>query len=482
MAQVQSRPGRRDGPTSGKPSGVAGRRPAQGCRASRPAPLATPPNTARVWATSVCARSRSMVGPPHQIRHAGHAQRIADARVDDLVGEVRHADMRRPRAIGDRHRDAVALERPQHRPHAERTQQRHAADAARNDHRVRAHLVIGGPTPTTWTPDVINPVTRVPNRIDTLPFLATDGPARGRSDDNRPLLRSACRWRRRCRPGCRPARAQRHRGVAVQRLLLAAQAGPVVQQPAGRCVGRLPLRCTTSLPRRAKSSRRPRRVLRAFHEGLHQVPRVESQPQQLARGRLAGGGVARPARRPAASATGRGRRSDGSASANRGPAASPAPSTARPARPAAPHSCSSAARRWQSWSPRPALVALQYGDLVAILGQPPCSGHADHPCSHNRYAHRTCLAIHIESMGQSVVHRARLAQCQYVPEYVPRLWMPATRATRSARPSWPVSAAPFRTISSTTTMRLRQIEVFRAVMLTGTVSEAARLLHVSQPW
>lgn len=30
-------------------------------------------------------------------------------------------------------------------------------------------------------------------------------------------------------------------------------------------------------------------------------------------------------------------------------------------------------------------------------------------------------------------------------------------------------------------MRLRQIEVFRAVMLTGTASEAARLLHVSQP-
>ncbi|CAG9171858.1 hypothetical protein LMG23994_02257 [Cupriavidus pinatubonensis] len=34
---------------------------------------------------------------------------------------------------------------------------------------------------------------------------------------------------------------------------------------------------------------------------------------------------------------------------------------------------------------------------------------------------------------------------------------------------------------SVPTMRLRQIEVFRAIMLTGTVSEAARLLHVSQP-
>ena len=35
--------------------------------------------------------------------------------------------------------------------------------------------------------------------------------------------------------------------------------------------------------------------------------------------------------------------------------------------------------------------------------------------------------------------------------------------------------------SSSPSMRLRHIEVFNAVMLTGTVSEAARLISVSQP-
>ncbi|MNL08193.1 hypothetical protein D3C87_1289010 [compost metagenome] len=168
--------------------------------------------------------------------------------------------------------------------------------------------------------------------------------------------------------------------------------------------------------------------LRAFHEGLHQVARVESQPQQLARGRLAGGGVARlhEGHQPAPLG-----RVGGRTEAHRRIAVQ------QPARHLRQHAWPGQ-RRHVAVAQLPAvgkagllaraLVALQYGDLVAILGQPPCSGHADHPRSHNRYAHRTCLAIHIESMVQSVVHRARLAQCQYVPEYVPRLRMPATRA------------------------------------------------------
>jgi|UPI0004B5B6F5 hypothetical protein len=65
-------------------------------------------------------------------------------------------------------------------------------------------------------------------------------------------------------------------------------------------------------------------------------------------------------------------------------------------------------------------MALDHGDFVTIVGQPPRGGHADHTGTHDRYAHPLALRP-VQTMGQSVEHPARLAQCQYVPEYVLKL-------------------------------------------------------------
>jgi hypothetical protein len=56
-------------------------------------------------------RSTSITGAPsRKVRHAGHAQLVADARVHHLALEVGDADARGARIVGDRQRQAVALE------------------------------------------------------------------------------------------------------------------------------------------------------------------------------------------------------------------------------------------------------------------------------------------------------------------------------------------------------------------------------------
>ena len=49
--------------------------------------------------------------PPREIRHARHAQVVSEPRVHDLALEVGHADARRAALVGDRQRQAVALQR-----------------------------------------------------------------------------------------------------------------------------------------------------------------------------------------------------------------------------------------------------------------------------------------------------------------------------------------------------------------------------------
>ncbi|MCY1218945.1 hypothetical protein D9M72_309010 [compost metagenome] len=298
--------------------------------------------------------------------------------------------MRGARAACDRHRDAVALERPQHRPYAQRPQQRHAADASGHDHHVGRHHAAGGP--------------HAGHAPALLHQLLHDGAEAHRHAGVRPVLQQPCQRqaeavavahllaRRVDGAGNLVADAgqrglQRHAGIAVQRLLLAAQAGLVIEQAAGRCEClRVAVHHQLAAPRKIEAGAAVVMMM-LFDKRLHQVARIEPQPQQLARGGLAGGGVAHPheGRQPAPLR----RICRGAETHRRIAPQQPARHLGHHARPGQ--------RRHIAVAELPAIgkagllgrpvVALQHRHLVAVLGQAPCRRHADHAGAHDHYLH-----------------------------------------------------------------------------------------------
>ncbi len=165
-------------------------------------------------------------------------------------------------------------------------------------------------------------------------------------------------------------------------MLLAAEPGLVVQQPARRIkAGRVAVDDQLAAPRKIEIDVVP------IEEGAHAVARMKGQPQQLARGRIAARGIAGA--------------DEGGQPAPLGRVQPRAPAQRRvaaqqPAGHLGQHA-GTGQRRHIAVAELPAVgeaglqprtvAPLQHRDLMAVVGQLPGGGHADHAGAGDHHLH-----------------------------------------------------------------------------------------------
>jgi glutathione S-transferase len=159
-------------------------------------------------------------------------------------------------------------------------EQRHAADAARHDHRIGADITRIGAQARHAIPRAHQSGhTRAEAQRDTRPALQQMGQRHAEAMAIAHFLARRVDRTDNVLPNAGQRRLQRNRGIAIQCLLFATKTGLIIEQATGRFVGcRITVHDQLAATREIETTALLPRV-RTIDESLHQIARVERQAQ-----------------------------------------------------------------------------------------------------------------------------------------------------------------------------------------------------------